>query len=206
MKALKSLSILSMICISSNAFSYQQIQQESPSSSGKGTISQTFPTTTTTTVKPIKETGVLPGTSVQNFSEVKDKESSSSISASSTPQFGVRDIKVSADGKCKIGSTSRVWAGSPCAKVYGPTAPSQAASSSSGTSTSKGNTIGSVYDKAVGGISLKSDFSDSEAPVGINKNFAAPAGMSLDESSGTYQYESPTSPASSYTSAREAFY
>ncbi len=207
MRALKSLTILSMICISSNAFSYQQIQQESPSSSGGGTISQTFPISTTT-VKPTKDIDVLSGTSVQNFSDVvKDTESQSSSSAPSNPQFGVRDLKVSADGKCKIGSTTRVWAGSPCAKVYGPTAPTQSASSSSGTSTSKGNiSVGSVYDKAVGGTLLKSDFSVTEAPVGINKNFAAPAGMFLDQSSETYQNQSPTSPASSYTSVREAFY
>jgi hypothetical protein len=204
MKTLKSLIILSIVSISTQALSYVQVQQE-PSSSYTGpTTSQTFPTTT---VKPIKDTGVLPGTSVQNFSEVKDTESQSSNSAPSTPQFGVRDLKVSADGKCKIGSTSRVWAGSPCAKVYGPTAPTQATSSSSGASTSKGNIYsGSIYEKAVAGAPLKSDFLDSEAPVGINKNFAAPAGMTLDESSQTYEIEGSTSPTSTYSSSREAFY
>ena len=41
-----------------------------------------------------------------------------------TPQFGINDVTPTTSGGCKVrGITSGAWAGSPCEKIYGPTAP-----------------------------------------------------------------------------------
>ena len=41
-----------------------------------------------------------------------------------TPQFGINDVKPTSSGGCSVrGITSGAWAGSPCEKIYGPTAP-----------------------------------------------------------------------------------
>ena len=196
MKSHNTLLLASLIVFSTNALAYQQLQQESSISSG-GTISQTYPTTTTTTATPVRDT------SITSVTDVQVSSSSSQTSASSAPQFGVRDMKVTSDGKCKIGSNSRAWAGSPCAKVYGPTAPTQSASAGTGTGTS----IGSVYDSAVKSPTYSNTTSSSTSSTGINSTFSSPTGLVRDESTQTYQSDTSTSsPTSTYSTTREAFY
>ena len=42
-----------------------------------------------------------------------------------TPQFGINDVKPTSAGGCSVRgiTSSGPWAGSPCEKLYGPTAP-----------------------------------------------------------------------------------
>ena len=42
-----------------------------------------------------------------------------------TPQFGINDVKATTSGLCKVRGIPNPgpWAGSPCEKLYGPTAP-----------------------------------------------------------------------------------
>ena len=51
-------------------------------------------------------------------------------------QFGVRDVEITADGNCRVGSEVGPYAKSPCEKVYG--AKNAASSSSSSSSSSSG--------------------------------------------------------------------
>jgi hypothetical protein len=172
MKTQKTFVIFTFLILSGKTLAYQQVQQESSVSSG-GNISQTYPTspvttTSATTATAVKDSGVISATNVQV------SNSNSQTSAASAPQLGVRDMKVTSDGKCKIGSISRTWAGSPCAKVYGPTAPTQATSSSSGASTSKGNSyVGSVYESSLQTPS-SNESTALDAPVGMNQNYTSP--------------------------------
>jgi len=40
------------------------------------------------------------------------------------PQFGINDVKPTSSGGCSVrGITSGAWSGSPCEKIYGPSAP-----------------------------------------------------------------------------------
>jgi hypothetical protein len=78
--------------------------------------------------------------------------------ATSYPQLGVRDMKVTVDGQCKIGTVAGPWSNSACAKVYGPTAPTVGSSPVLSSSTSK---FGTAYATLKTSSSSTTPLSDS---------------------------------------------
>lgn len=54
----------------------------------------------------------------------------STATPSSTPQFGIRDVKPHGTNQCKYGDKIGSWEGSPCARLYGSTPIVSSASSS----------------------------------------------------------------------------
>lgn len=56
-------------------------------------------------------------------------------------QFGVKDVEITADGNCRVGSEVGPYAKSPCEKVYGAKNAASSSSSSSSSSSDSSNVI-----------------------------------------------------------------
>ncbi len=82
--------------------------------------------------------------------------------ATSYPQLGVRDMKVTVDGQCKIGTAAGPWSNSACAKVYGPTAPTSGSSPVLSSSTSKFRTADATLKTSSSSTTPLSDPANSE--------------------------------------------
>ena len=56
--------------------------------------------------------------------DLPSPESQTTVYGLGAPQFGINDVKPTSSGGCSVrGTTSGAWSGSPCEKLYGPTAP-----------------------------------------------------------------------------------